>query len=298
MANKTGKQKIINPEYSKVPPAKVIESKYFYFETEPDPGQELEIIFGGYEKCSPDFELKRNTYPWYVLEYSLKGTCKLIINQAVHIIEPGTIAAFCPGDKHHYICDKNNPMEHYFVIFTGKTANDIMEKTHLKINKSVKLNNTQKAFETIRALINTGINHHPFARQLCASYLNIFLLEHASGQPLQKQNTSIAYQTFTKCTEHIDKNFTSLSGPSQTAQACGINVRYMSRLFRKYHHLTPQEYITRLKLNKAAGRLLSSAMPINQIAEEAGFSSPSYFSRLFSRFHGKSPQGFRKTHLG
>jgi AraC-like DNA-binding protein len=283
MTDKSAKRKTINPEYSKVPPAKVLDAKYFYFETEPESSQALEIIFGGYEKCATDFELKRNTYPWYVLEYSIKGSCKLIINQTTHFIEPGTIAAFCPGDRHHYICDKKNPMEHYFVIFTGKKAEHILQKTNLKKNKSLKLNNNQKAFETIRALINTGLNHHPFARQICACYLNIFLLEQASGQPIQKENSSIAYQTFTKCTEHIDKNFTDITGPSEAAQACGINVRYMSRLFKKYHHLTPQEYITRLKLNKAAGRLLSSAMPINQIAKQSGFSSP---------------HTFRKTHLG
>ena len=59
----------------------VTESKYFFFDTDPKKKQQLAIIFGGFEKCAPDFEIKRRTYPYYVIEIPIKGKCNLKIGK-------------------------------------------------------------------------------------------------------------------------------------------------------------------------------------------------------------------------
>ena len=48
------------------------------------------------------------------------------------------------------------------------------------------------------------------------------------------------------------------------------------------------------RLNKAKELLLSSNMPICEIAEKSGFSDASYFSRSFKKSVGLTPKQYRK----
>ena len=109
----------------------IADSKYFFFEAEPNDSQEFTIVFGGYEKCAPDYEIKRKTYPYYVLEFPLKGRCQLTISGQSFELKKGTLAGFAPGMAHHYRCDPKNPMEHIFVAFTGLPAKALFQKSTL-----------------------------------------------------------------------------------------------------------------------------------------------------------------------
>lgn len=55
------------------------------------------------------------------------------------------------------------------------------------------------------------------------------------------------------------------------------------------------EYIARIKVSKAKIMLLDSDMPISEISEKLGYTSPTYFGIVFRKYEGISPSEFRKT---
>ncbi len=95
----------------------------------------------------------------------------------------------------------------------------------------------------------------------------------------------------------MDSNFSSIQSPSEVAEQCGINVRYMAALFKKHDRISPSRYIMRLKLNKAANLLLTTNFKVREIAEQVGFYDPYHFSKNFKQFHGRSPEGYRSEHM-
>jgi hypothetical protein len=86
--------------YELVSQGHIRKANYFYFETSPNIKQPLAIVFGGYEVCEPDFEIRRKTYPYYIIEFGLKGLCYLKINKTSHRLTYGTIAGFSPNTPH------------------------------------------------------------------------------------------------------------------------------------------------------------------------------------------------------
>jgi AraC-like DNA-binding protein len=73
----------------------------------------------------------------------------------------------------------------------------------------------------------------------------------------------------------------------------------MSRgaLYTKIFELTglpPVEFIRSYKLERAAILLLKSDLPVSQIAYEAGFATPHYFSRSFKEKFNMLPSEYRK----
>lgn len=76
---------------------------------------------------------------------------------------------------------------------------------------------------------------------------------------------------------------------------------YVRKLFKKEMGLTPLEYMTRLRMNKAATMLSSQAggdYSVAEIAGLCGYDDALYFSRVFRKFYGMSPSAYAKSHSG
>ena len=135
----------------------VSESKYFFFDTDPRQKQDLAIIFGGFEKCAPDFEIKRRTYPYYVIEIPTKGRCLLKIGSKQYELKKGALGGFTPGVSHHYKCDKNSPMEHIFIAFTGSEVSLLFKKSSLGKGNVVSLLKPSDILYLAEAILKKGL---------------------------------------------------------------------------------------------------------------------------------------------
>ena len=83
--------------------------------------------------------------------------------------------------------------------------------------------------------------------------------------------------------------------PSQLAAELHISYSHCAHVIKKKTGLSISLYIQKFRLQKAKELLLSTDLPIKQIAYQSGFNSPSYFSRLFKDVFGVSPSEFRNN---
>jgi signal transduction histidine kinase/ABC-type sugar transport system substrate-binding protein/AraC-like DNA-binding protein len=81
----------------------------------------------------------------------------------------------------------------------------------------------------------------------------------------------------------------------EIADAVGVSENYLSQIFRQEMRLSPWDYLNRLRILKAKELLLSTNEPISRISGLVGFGDPAYFSRVFHRQTGYSPQDFRQS---
>jgi AraC-like DNA-binding protein len=65
------------------------------------------------------------------------------------------------------------------------------------------------------------------------------------------------------------------------------------RAFRGATGTTPHQYLVAARLRRAARLLLTTALPVTEVALEAGFGDLSNFIRTFRRAAGRSPRAFR-----
>jgi AraC-like DNA-binding protein len=293
---KKNSEKIIK-KYVRGRPGHVLDAEYFYYETEPNYKKELAIICGGHEKCAPDYLINRKSYPYHVIKYTIAGKGTFSINSKTYPLKNGVLSGFRPSDAHIYQSDSTSPMEHIFVIFIGKEADQLLEQSAIAAKGTIEVCNQSETLYLLKAIMRTGLEKTPFSQQICCSYLRILLLRQAADVSLPAEHFSQSLETYQRCKKYIDDNFTGIDSSSSAADACAVNIRYMARLFRQYSKITPHDYIMRLKLNKASTMLLTSSQSVNEIGYLLGFSDPYHFSRVFKRFHGLSPNNYRKLHL-
>ncbi len=77
-----------------------------------------------------------------------------------------------------------------------------------------------------------------------------------------------------------------------------LSPKWFSFLFKKKIGLGFVEYLTELRLSKAAEKLHNSEKLIYEIAEECGYPDPRYFIRSFQKKYGMSPTQYRRLKKG
>ncbi|MFS8198446.1 substrate-binding domain-containing protein [Streptomyces sp. CWNU-52B] len=80
----------------------------------------------------------------------------------------------------------------------------------------------------------------------------------------------------------------------QVAQAAGVSPDHLGKLFQQRYGLTVWEYLTRLRIRRAAERLRSSDDSVQSVARAVGFRDRAYFSRVFRRVTGAAPHHYRE----
>lgn len=89
----------------------------------------------------------------------------------------------------------------------------------------------------------------------------------------------------------------NLEDPIRLPELAGyvdMSERQLERLFREHLDCTPSQYYMELRLNMARQQLLSTEAPITEIARANGFTSPSHFSRRYTRLFELTPSEERR----
>jgi AraC-like DNA-binding protein len=69
---------------------------------------------------------------------------------------------------------------------------------------------------------------------------------------------------------------------------------YFSNAFKKCFGTPPLQYMCRMRIMKAQELLISTERTVQDIAFEAGYQDPCFFSRIFKKYVGASPGSYRK----
>lgn len=94
--------------------------------------------------------------------------------------------------------------------------------------------------------------------------------------------------------DYINKNYASEFKISELADRCFLDKTYFSRQFKKYLGKTPKEYQIQCRLEQAAYLLQTSDYSLTDIANMTGFSSQSFFTKLFKREYDAVPSEYRQ----
>lgn len=94
--------------------------------------------------------------------------------------------------------------------------------------------------------------------------------------------------------DYIQNHYPEPLTVENIGSTAGISARECNRCFRRCIGMSPIEYLTGHRVRAAAEMLSGTSKTILEIGEECGFSSPSYFSKVFRLATGDTPNAYRK----
>jgi AraC family transcriptional regulator len=109
--------------------------------------------------------------------------------------------------------------------------------------------------------------------------------------PRRDPSTAIADEAMSA----VDRSFPNRVYLPALAGRLGVSPETLTAVFRRQHGCTIPEYVRRRRLEHAKQTLATTAMPISEVAVDAGFSDQAHLTREFRRAVGSTPKEFRAS---
>lgn len=112
-----------------------------------------------------------------------------------------------------------------------------------------------------------------------------------------RQLCVMKYAHMGKVFQYIEKNKNNDIMLSDLSEQAGISSGYLSRIFKKYYHISVVDYIHLRKLQQAKYYMVSSEMNISDISFLLGYSEAGYFCKIFKKYEKMTPTAFHNNYL-
>jgi AraC-like DNA-binding protein len=94
---------------------------------------------------------------------------------------------------------------------------------------------------------------------------------------------------------HLHEHHAEPLHMDEVAARAGLSRSRLFGVFKRATGLTPNDYLQRVRVERARHLLTATEQSITAIAFGTGYASSQYFSTVFRRFTGQSPQDFRRA---
>jgi len=103
------------------------------------------------------------------------------------------------------------------------------------------------------------------------------------------------YQPFTKTMTYIQENIDKPILIEDLAAIMQLSPSQFRKRFKALFQLSPQEFILKTRLKRAARLLSETEYPLVKVAIQCGYCDQSYFTKQFNSFYGSTPKQYRQV---
>ena len=255
----------------------------------------------GWEQCAPLHSFGPFVRNHYLFHYVLSGRGVLHSNDAGGIthyyhLGPGQGFLICPGQINTYCADESQPWMYAWVEFDGLRAAEYLDLAGLDVSHPIYRPRDAAGGNRLRDRL-LYIAEHPEASPLhLVGQLCLFLDELMTTSSTRRKNWGGQVKDFyiQEAVTYIQQNFQRQLSVEEIAGVCKLNRSYFSKLFKETMSCTPQEFIIRLRLTRAAEMMRTTSAPIGEIAAGCGYPNQLHFSQAFKKRYGLPPREWRR----
>lgn len=253
---------------------------------------------GFFPRVRYHFVQKERGCDYAMLIYCTEGKGWYSILGKRYAIERNHYVIIPPNLPYSFGADKADPWTIYWLHFRGKLCERFLPAHPMPVallpNEHSRLQDRLRLFEEIFGSFAMGyIKEYMIYASMClhlflASFVYVEQFRH-SMIPSQQEFPFIA-RVVHYMRENVRHNLTL----KELSAYFKYSPSHFSALFQKETGVSPMNYFTRLKIQKACEYIELTSMRLTEIATLLGFENAAYFSRTFTKVMGCPPSVYRE----
>lgn len=221
----------------------------------------------------------------YQIIYISQGYGNFLIAGQMVRVNQGNIVLIYPGEKNYYEFPANNS-SYYWIHFTGTGASSLLKK--LNMTNHVYAVGDFYEFKSFFDQMSKSTIAKDFTTDIYLSASMQTLLA------LTSKKIYIPDSPIHRVIELIQKGNMNTMSNAEYAKMCNLSEAHFIRKFKTITGKTPHQYKVGIVISKAIEMLTTTTLNISETAYALGFEDSLYFSRLFKKEVGISPQNYLK----
>ena len=221
----------------------------------------------------------------------------------VFCVEPGQIL-FIPSECPHELTETENTCRYLFLfepnpltILRDQPAFELLLKQPLYLKDDSPLR--QEVTESLNGVVDAYMARESMWNARC--YAHLVRLYASLGtylEPPEEAGTGVQIDSeiMNGALTYINEHYMDDISLDDVALFAGFSRFYFSRMFKQFAGCSYSEYLTRRRMNVATELLIRTGIPIQEVAEKAGFGSLATFNRVFRGRNHCTPTQYRAVY--
>lgn len=241
------------------------------------------------------------------LVYVMEGELRLYVMEREYHLKRGDICVINSNEEHRIETQGEITTAHLFITYS------LIRSVYNGVSSFFFCNSTSEddeRYEKLRELLNQLLKRKMFCEKEAEEeqheyeYLSVFykVLGYLTSNFIKKAKTDAGMSMQQKSqmrtlqiNEYIMNNYNQPISLKSLADTLYLSEGYLSRYFKKIYNMSFSAYLRQVRLSHAMSELLYTDKAILQIALDNGFSSISFFNKVFKEEYGKSPSHIRNS---
>ena len=233
-----------------------------------------------------------------ILIYCHEGKGEVTIGKKVYNMEADDFVLIPSKTPHAYTADEQTPWSIYWVHFKGSVSDKIVSNLEKKNGFRGVIRNREKSielFNEIYAQLERGYrtDNLMYANMCLWYFFSTFLFNEKFDKAGKLSSKDPVDLVIDFLSGHID----GVLSLEEMAQEVNLSPSHFSYLFKKKTGFSPIEYFNHLKIQQACQYLLFTDLRVKEISFKLGLEDPYYFSRMFTKVMGMSPNSYREKRI-
>lgn len=252
------------------------------------------LNYCGYEPCPSGYTFGPYMRKSFVLHLVVRGNGILMKDGKTYQVLPGQIFAIYPEEITTYQASKEDPWNYYWIGFSGYQAEQILERMGFsKEYPVVSVADVKKLIECVENILSMTADSLGDEIGRTGEMLRFFHTV-IKGKKMEMSSSKAGGAEYAEyALRYISNNFDKNIKIAELAEQIGVNRSYLTKIFTNIYKMSPQTFLTRLRLEHATDLLIHSKLNVTEIGLQCGYSDIFAFSRMFSRHIGCSPMEYR-----
>lgn len=256
---------------------------------------DLYLCFCGYSKCEPLHSFGPAVRPDYIIHYILRGKGRYYIGDTQYCLEAGQGFLIEPNVLTFYQADADEPWEYLWVGFNGTNAKEYLLDIGLNDGQVIFRNDhAGELKQTVVEMLKdtTSSLSGQYGRQsLLYSFFAILSKNIDIAPPKGKDGENVH---ISRAVEFVRNNYSNGIRVTDIANYVCVDRTYLYELFRRFLDMSPQDYLTKYRLTRAAELLTLTDLTLGEIALSCGYQSAYSFGKVFKAKRGITPARYRE----
>lgn len=265
-------------------------------------------------KTSEQYWEKFHAHQGLEFLYIHQGNARVVIDQEIHLLKPKTLICLQPFQLHkiNITADEESPYVRTMLVFNPTVTEPFIQPfptLYTLFKRLWKGNLSQNIFELeddsrllyLFSMFNQNLTKASTfqRREELTIFLVLFLslikgmIPYIDGTKTHTSNRNIKHVE--KILEWTDNHYQEEFSLEHLASDLHLSPYYVSHLFRKDMGYSITEYLMVKRIQEACLLLSTTNLPIQTIGKKIGLKSDSYFSQLFKKNTGMTPNQYRKS---
>lgn len=234
----------------------------------------------------------------YYLQYLCKGKMTVWLGGEQQVMRPGQAILYYPHTSYHYAMCGQEEVQYYWIHFTGYDAAQLVETCRIPNQTLLDVGSCPSLILDFEEIFRDYIVRDSCFEQSTAARLTSICIEISRRAEASGSGSSETDSRIYRVLSFIHKNYDRNLSIEQLALQEHLSPSRFRALFRECTGLSPMDYLTVLRINRARQLMGQTDLSVGEVASAVGYQDQLYFSRIFKRRTGMTPSAYRQNLRG